>query len=94
MGRFLGHFIAVDGKSRERHKELLQKVYRMMEGWKLISLSRASRLILAQAVIGSMPIFNMQLECLPNWVHKELDKAARKCGWGGAEGKMGMHFLS
>lgn len=82
IGKYLGHHIVVDGKNRERLKELLQKVYRKMEGWKLNCLSRAGRLTLAQTVIGSIPIFNMQLERLPNWVHKYLDKAARKCVWG------------
>lgn len=76
-----------------RDKELLQKVHNRVEGWKLKCLSREGRLTLAQYVVGSMPIFNMQLERLPGWVHKELDKSTRKCVWGSVEGKKRNHLL-
>lgn len=82
VGKYLGHHITVDDKNRERHKELLQRVYNRIEGWKLRLLSRTGRITLAKSVVGSMPIFNMQIECLPSWVHKELDKATRKCVMG------------
>lgn len=41
-----------------------------------------------------MPIFSMQVERLPTWVHRELNKDARKCIWGEAEGNKGVHLLS
>lgn len=47
IGKYLGHHAAVDGKNRERHQELLGKVHKRIEGWKLKCLSRASRLTLA-----------------------------------------------
>lgn len=93
VGKYLGHHIAVDGKNKERHKELLQKVHNRIEGWKLKYLSRAGRLTLAHSVVGSLPIFNMQVKRLPTWVHKELDKSMRKCVWGSAEGKRGAPLL-
>lgn len=46
--RYLGHIIVQDGKNRERHKELLQRVHARFEGWKLNCLSRAGRLTLAR----------------------------------------------
>lgn len=79
LGRYLGHIIVQDGKNRERHKELLNRVHARLEGWKLSCLSRAGRLTLAQSVLGSIPIFHMRLEQLPDWVHRELDKATRRC---------------
>lgn len=93
MGKYLGHHIAVDGKNRERHQELLGKVHKRIEGWKLKCLSRAARLTLAQSVVGSLPIFNMQVERLPCWVHRELDRAMRKCVWGNVEGRKGIYLL-
>lgn len=36
----------------------------------------------------------MQLERLPGWVHKALDRAVRSCIWGGYGGKRGLHLLS
>lgn len=35
----------------------------------------------------------MQVEYLPVWVHKELDKAMRKCVRGGVTGERGVHLL-
>lgn len=44
-------------------------------------------------MVGSVPIFNMQIERLPGWVLKELDKSTRRCVWGNVEGKRGIHLL-
>lgn len=45
------------------------------------------------SLLGSIPIFNMQMERLLIWVHKELDKAARRCVWGKNDGSRGIHNL-
>lgn len=42
VGKYLDHHITVDGKNRERHKELIKKVQNRIEGWKLRRLSRAA----------------------------------------------------
>lgn len=65
IGKYLGHFIVQDDKNKDRHKELLQRVHSKVDGWKLNCLSKARRITLAQSVLGSLPIFNMQLERLP-----------------------------
>lgn len=52
---------------------------RRLEGWKLKCLSRAVRITMAKSVLNSIPIFHMQLEKMPTCVHKELNKAVRKC---------------
>lgn len=75
VDKYLGHLISMDGKNREQHKELLQMVQNRIEAWKLRCLSRAGSLTLAQSMLGSLPIFNMQAERLTTWMHRELDKA-------------------
>lgn len=107
LGKYFGHIIVKDGKNRERNKELLHRVHARLEGWKLSYLSRARRnwaSILAQLVMESLLIFHMQLEQIPSWVHKELDKATRRCihpkkatrrcVWGTKKGARGVHLLS
>lgn len=42
---------------------------------------------------GSLPVFNMQLECLRSWVHKEIDKAMRNCVWRKDGGRRGVHLF-
>lgn len=66
LDRYLGHHIVLKGRDRERHIVLLQKIQSKVAGWKLQCLSRAGRLTLAQSVLGSIPMFNMQLECRPS----------------------------
>lgn len=94
LGRYLGHIIVQDGKNREHHKELLHRAHARLEGWKLSCLSRAGSLTLAQSVMGSLPIFHMQLEQLPSWLHKEINKATQKCVWRMNKGGRGVHLLS
>lgn len=94
LGKYLGHRMLHRGRNKDGLKELVEKVYRRLEGWKLKCLSRAGRLTLAKSVLASLPIFQMQLEKLPAWVHKNLDKAVRSCIWGGYDGKRGVHLLS
>lgn len=64
-----------------------------LDGWRTRCLSRARRITLAQSVLSSLPIFHMQLEKLPYWVHRALDRAMRCCVWGGAKGKRGVHLI-
>lgn len=78
VGKYLGHHIVVKGSDKERHKNLLLCIQRRVAGWKLHCLSRVDRLTLAKSVLGSLPVFNMQLERLPDWVHKEIKKSVRK----------------
>lgn len=56
--------------------------------------SRARRLTLAQSVLGSLPIFQMQIGRLSAWVYSTLDKATRSCVWGSHKGRRGIHLLS
>lgn len=81
LGKYLGHRALYKGINVEGHKELVECVQGRLEGWKIKCLSRAGRLTLAQSVLTSLPIFQMQLEKLPTWVHKALDRAVRCCLW-------------
>lgn len=94
LEKYLGHHIAVDGRNKKRHKDLLPRIKNRVDGCKLKCLLRAGRITLAQSVLASISIFNMQLECLLAWVHKEMDKSVRKCVWGSSSGDRGVHLLS
>lgn len=93
LGKYLGHHVRHHGRNGEGHKELVERVNGRLEGWKTRCLSRAGRIMLAKSVMSSLPIFQMQLERLPTWVHKALDRAVRNCVWGGLGGKRGIHLL-
>lgn len=57
-------------------------------------MSRVGRLTLDQSILGSLPIFNMELERLSVWVHKGLDRVARRCVCRSGDGRKGLHLLS
>lgn len=82
-GMYLGHHVLHRGRNGDAHRALVEHVQSRLEGWKLKCLSRARRLTLAQSVLNSMPLFQMQLQKLSDWVSNELEKSARKCIWGG-----------
>src|SRR3954467_9520345 len=94
LGKYLGHRVLHKGRNTEGHKELVERVHKRLDGWKVKCLSRAGRLTLARSVLSSLPIFQMQIEKLPGWVHKALDKAVRSCIWGGYGGKRGVHLIN
>lgn len=93
VGKYLGNQIATSSKNMERHRDLLRRVQLKVAGWKTHYLSRAGRLTLAKSVLDSLPVFEMQMEHLPDWVHKELDKAVRRCVWGLDGDRRGVHLL-
>lgn len=92
--KYLGHHIPYKGRNMDANKALLEQVHGRLEGWKSRCISRAGRLTLAQSVLGSLPVFQMQMEKLPNWVHNEIDKATRRCIWGKNDGGRGVYLLS
>lgn len=66
LGKYLGHRVIHRGMNVVGHKELIERVHGRLEGWKIKFLSRAGRLMLAQSVLSSLPIFQVQLEKLPS----------------------------
>lgn len=86
LGKNLGHHLLHRGRNKDAHVDLVERVKKRLEGWKLRCLSRTRRFTLARSVLGSIPIFHMQMEKLPSWVHKVLDRAMRHCAWGKNDG--------
>lgn len=35
----------------------------------------------------------MQIERLPSWIHREIDRSVRKCGWGSLKDRRGVHLI-
>lgn len=93
LGKYLGHHLLHCGRNRDAHVYLVERAKKRLEGWKLRCVSRAGRLTLAQSVLGSISIFHMQMEKLPTWVHKDLDRAMRRCVWGKNDGSREIHIL-
>lgn len=91
-GEVLGSPYAKQERNGDAPKEVVECVCSKLDGWKVRCLSRADKITLVQSVLTGIPIFQMQLEKLPCWVHKAPDRATRGCVWGEAGEKRGMHL--
>lgn len=94
LGKYLGHQILHKGRNKGAHMELVERVRGRLEGWKVCCLSKAGRFTLAQSVLGSLQIFQMQFENLPEWVHNHLGRAIRSCVWEKHDGARGVHLIN
>lgn len=79
FGKYLRHNVISWGRNKDAQKELVEKVCSKLKGWRFKCLSHAGRLTLAQSVLTNLPVFQMQLERLPTWVHRALDRATWNC---------------
>lgn len=94
LGVYLGHQLVHHGNNKRVFDGLLQRVRQRLQGWKSKCLSRAGRITLAQTVINSMVVYQMQFQKLLVSVHKELDKSVRRCVWRSTEEKRELHLIS
>ncbi|KAG8378978.1 hypothetical protein BUALT_Bualt07G0040600 [Buddleja alternifolia] len=63
-------------------QETIDKIGRKLSGWKLNSLSQASRSVLLKSVIQAIPIYPMSTFCLPVSTCNSIDKLMRCFWWG------------
>lgn len=90
---YLGHQLIHMWINNSGHNRLLQKVKRMLDGWKASCLSWAGQITLAQSMLSSMSVFHMQLQKLPSRIYKESDKSVKQCVWGLIAAKRQIHLL-
>ncbi|KAJ3687601.1 hypothetical protein LUZ61_016765 [Rhynchospora tenuis] len=80
---------------RLAYQGIIDKLQRKLDGWKSALLSRAGRLILASAVLSTVPVYFMSVFKLPAWVIKAIDRIRRDIIWGASSSnKRAMHLLS
>lgn len=93
IGRYLGSLPYVGRNKRSRYKTIIDKMQNKLAGWKSQCLSMAGRITLAQSVLGSMTIFNMQHEKFHVTVCREMEKIQRNFVWGSSVEKKKIHLI-
>lgn len=63
---------------------LIYKLNSRLAGWAVRFLSIASRLVLINSILSSLPIYLMFVLKLPQWVINEINRIRRKFLWHGA----------
>lgn len=74
--------------NKSKYAHLLENYRKRMDGWKSKTLSLAGRIMLANSIITSLLIFQMQTH---SSVTKEMNKMVRKCIWDYNEDQRRIH---
>ncbi|KAJ3701655.1 hypothetical protein LUZ61_005360 [Rhynchospora tenuis] len=93
--KYLGLPLTLRKPDRQAFQLLIDKIQVRLAGWKSRLLSRAGRIVLANSVLSTIPVFFMSVFQLPIWVVKALDRLRRNFIWGSSDttGKS-MHLLA
>jgi hypothetical protein len=74
---------ALVGKSRARaFQSIKNKVWKLLQDWKLKFLSQAGKEILLKVVIQAIPTYSMSVFSLPKALCKEINSLMQKFWWG------------
>ncbi|XP_057248296.1 putative ribonuclease H protein At1g65750 [Beta vulgaris subsp. vulgaris] len=86
---------ALCGRSKKvLFRELLDRMWKKLRGWKEKLLSRAGKEVLIKAVIQALPTYLMGVYKLPVAVIQEIHSAMARFWWGGKGDERKMHWLS
>lgn len=94
LGKYLRVNLVHGRHSKQLYDNLLDKVYKRLEGLKSKLLSLAGRTTVVGSVLTAMPSYIMQTALLPVSVAKEIDLCARWCVYGINDVKRRVHLLS
>jgi hypothetical protein len=90
--KYLG-FKMLQGTARKQDfTEVYDRIVSKLASWKSRLLNKPGRVVLANAVISSLPAYHMQTQWLPQGMCDDLDKIVRRFIWKGT-GDTGMHLV-
>ncbi|XP_057760132.1 uncharacterized protein LOC130980472 [Arachis stenosperma] len=93
LGRYLGVNIGHDRASRKMAQEVIDKIQRKLASWKGCLLNKAGRLCLVNAVMASIPVYNMQVSLLPKYACDKIDSLMRQFLWKGQANGRGLPLV-
>lgn len=94
LGKYLGVPLIHERVQSTHFDYLIDKVRLRLSGWKSSLLSRASRLVLIQAVTAAIPTYAMQSCRLPCKTLQMLERINRRFFWGDTEQKNTVHSVA
>lgn len=82
LGRYLGSLPHFRRIKKESFKDIIQKLFNKLAGWKSNCLSMVVRVSFAQSVIGTIASYTMQNTKIPSSICKEIERMQRDFVWG------------
>ena len=93
MGKYLGTPTINDRMHFGLYQPLLDRIGDRMEGWKINYLSFAGKIILAQSILTTIPLYPMQSSLLPINICNNIDRMVRKFLRGGPNDNKKIHLI-
>lgn len=90
---YLGMPLSHRNLKRADYQPLIDKILKVLAGWKSKLLSIAGRLTLVTSVLAAMPTFQLIVLNHPKWLTKLIDKFRRSFLWTGLENCFGGRCL-
>ena len=84
-GKYLGLPMLIGKSKKGTFQEVVERVEKKYQGWKVKILSQAARTSLIRTVTSAMPSYVMSSLKLPKETTKKLDALNRKFWWGSKE---------
>ncbi|KAK6131702.1 hypothetical protein DH2020_034499 [Rehmannia glutinosa] len=92
--KYLGLPSVIGKNKREVFRDIQDRVWKRIQGWKEKTLSQAGREILIKAVIQSIPTYAMSCFRLPDNILHKIQSMAAQFFWGGSENDRKLHWVS
>lgn len=85
LEKYLGIPIKHPGPSNQDYNFMLDRMKQKLAGWKAGLLSLASKIVLIQSSLSTIPTYPMQCGYLPSKVLDNIDRLSRNFLWGSSK---------
>jgi hypothetical protein len=92
FNKYLGFKMFYGRVSRQDFNDIYDRISSKLASWKSRLLNKPGRVVLANAVISSLPSYCMQTHWFPQSMCDDIDKTVRRFIWKGT-GDSGMHLV-
>ena len=93
LGKYLGFPIKHSSYPQD-FSFIIERMQSRLVGWKANLLSLASKFVLTQSVISTIPNYCMQCVALPPKILQNVDRISRNFLWGLSDNKRKLHLIS
>jgi hypothetical protein len=92
--KYLGVLLHFEKLKREDIQPLVDKIINKISGWKGKLLSHASRVMLIQTCIASIPVYLPSFIKFPKWAIKAISSQMANCLWNDNEDRHRWHLVN